>query len=94
MKRLAIVLLLLLALAGCTSPNAKEFMFQHPDLTFQLAPDGKVFDKYTTQEELNQTDFEGEILIFNVKGEHHELMMTDEFQTIPGTNYEVKAGCG
>jgi prepilin-type N-terminal cleavage/methylation domain-containing protein len=72
-----------------TSISAKQFMYENSEVSYKVG--NKIFNKYSTKNEISSTPCKGEIVIFTIGNNVQELLVTSNFQTIPQTKYEVKA---
>jgi len=91
MKRALMVLLLLLliGLCGCKKTfTAKQFLFDHPEITLQVNKTGQIYNKYSYPNFIADSD---DILIINIKDKSYEVLLTRRYQQIGTTRYWVKA---
>ena len=88
------ILLLFITLSifacGPDSYDTKKFLFDHPEIKFQVNSTGYMYDRKTSMGKLQELSCNREILTFYINDKTIEILLTNEFQRIGETKYMVK----
>ena len=89
---------------GCQDENydyyrPKEFLFKYPNISFEINNDKLLrYDKYSSGSRINSCNFaksiRNEIITFFIDDKQYELLLTNKYQKIGDTKYEVIVDCG
>ena len=83
------LIFLLILFSGCKqSKTAKQFLFEHPEISLQLPISSDIYDKYSSPNFIAEKD---EILIINIADKKYEVLLTRKYQQIGDTIYFVRA---
>ena len=74
--------------------DAKTFLFNHPEVTFQVNKRGKIYDKYSSTSDLKLSDCSNEIFLFMIGDKEYEVKMSQSFQKIGNTKFEARCKRG
>ena len=92
------ILLLFITLSifacGPSAYDTKKFLFDHPDIKFQVNSTGCMYDRNTSIADLQTLSCSGEILTFYINDKTVEILLTTKFQRIGETKYMVKNNTG
>lgn len=82
-------------LAGCKSyTSTKKFLFDNPDIKFQINGKGEMYDLYTYEKLLKTLECNKQVIVFYIGQETYEILLTGDEQRIGKTKYLVKANTG
>ncbi len=94
MKKILLLFIVLSILTCGESQITKEFLFNHPDIKFQINSTGKIYDKNTPVKDLQKLSCNKEVLTFFINDKIIEILLSNKFQRIGNTKYMVKDASG
>ena len=94
MKKIFLLFIVLSIFSCRESQNTKEFLFNHPEIKFQVNSTGKIYDKNTPVEDLQKLACNREVLKFFINDKIIEILLSNKFQRIGKTKYMVRDTSG
>ena len=90
---ISLIFVFLILFSGCKeSKTAKQFLFEHSEISLQTPPSLQVYDKYSSPAwTVNFLAEKDDILLINVADKKYEVLLTNRYQQIGDTGYFVKA---
>ena len=94
MKKILLLFIALSIFSCGESQSTKEFLFNHPEIKFQINSTGKIYDKNTPVKVLQKLSCNKEVLTFFINDKTIEMLLSNKFRRIGKTKYMVKDTSG